>query len=181
MQMLLNDSNQKQREIQTEFDHKHNSLEQLIAESNATDKTHEEQLNTMREALHRAHEEHERRLKDLKSLWGQCEGKGFSKKRKVETDFIDHEAVFTITQAFLALEQYVNKLLNNEYSKDASFADKIVFLGGRGYINPKEQRSLNKFRTARNRWFHALVQPHPDITKELLDFLRENKIGLDML
>lgn len=166
------------KELHEQYAQLKNELATQESETKSLGLSFEEQVELKQKELEDERSSHRKLLNQLKDIWH--ESSDFKRKRKAEMNFIEQEAVFTLTQAFLALEQQINKLLDGEISKEESFAKKIKYVSDRGYVSVEERNKLNKFRDARNRWMHELIHPSQDLIGELMAYLKESNTTLSM-
>lgn len=119
-------------------------------------------------------------LERLKKLW-RLDQK-WSRRQQAEADIApcDGKTPFTVTQAFIAFENYVEdwviSISPQRADEDHSFYSNIEHLFQRGFITDDDKDFFHGLRMRRNDWFHNGRQPPLGMVNKLLEYLQTKNL-----
>ena len=149
-------------------------VENLINEKRTT-------LNTNRREIE--YNKYHAEIMNLKQLWRH--EPTWTERRNIEShvSLISSNLPFTITQAFLAFEQHIEKEIEYNFEKDKAnellkknLIEKINIISKAKNFTNNERNIYHNVRKARNKWVHSSIYPSQDIFNNLLNILEQKNI-----
>jgi hypothetical protein len=92
---------------------------------------------------------------------------------------------FTLTQGFIAFENYVDAEVKRLDTSDMLLQDttfnlyaKIDYIVKTNHLSGEDKRRYHDIRKARNKWFHSAIYPDIKLMASLVELLNEKKVDI---
>ncbi len=119
----------------------------------------------------------------LKQLWRHEPTWIERRDIEIHASLVADNLPFTITQAFLAFEKYIDNEIENSFKKneakevlEKTLIEKIKIISKKKPLSIQEQDIFHKIRKARNKWVHGAIYPSKELLNELLIILETTDI-----
>jgi len=122
--------------------------------------------------------------KAVKQLWRH--EPTWSRRKQIETtvSLIENNLPFTLTQAFIAFERYIENEVERlfegqelEEVLDKTLIKKIDIISKKKKISRNEQNLYHEIRKARNKWVHGAIYPSKELLEKLLSVLEKTDMS----